>query len=121
MKRSLFLLLTLCAAFRSHAAAVPAPDSLLAGDTLAMLTVPDYTKAKGVWGQWPSTRLWSDPALKPFRDKFVAKLKSEFLEPMERALTQADATTERVVDEDVAPVTRGVEVVRIARDDHGAE
>jgi hypothetical protein len=85
MKRVLSLLACLCATL-TLIAAVPAPDSLLASDTLAVLTVPDYAKAKSIWGQWPSTRLWNDPAIKPFRDKFTAKFKSEFLEPMEREL-----------------------------------
>src|ERR1041385_9177399 len=32
------------------------------------------------------TRLWDDPALKPFRDKFMGKLKAEFMEPLEREM-----------------------------------
>src|SRR5262245_33742436 len=85
MKRFLPLLVCLCTTLCSIAA-VPAPDSLLASDTLVLFTVPDYAKAKSIWAQWPSTRLWNDPAIKPFRDKFTAKLKSEFLEPLEREL-----------------------------------
>src|SRR5678816_2025785 len=85
MKRFLPLLFCLCATF-SSVAAVPTPELLLANDTLAVITVPDYAKAKTVWGRWPSTRLWNDPALKPFRDKFTAKFKSELVAPLEREL-----------------------------------
>lgn len=85
MKRLTFFLVCLCATLRSIAA-VPVPDSLLASDTLAMLTVPDYAKTKSAWGKWPSARLWNDPAIKPFRDKFTTKFKSEIVEPLEREL-----------------------------------
>src|SRR5437870_3579786 len=87
MKRALCLLFSvcLCGAFSTQAA-VPAPDALLANDTLAMLTIPDYPKAKSTWNRQAMMRLWDDPALKPFRDKFVGKLKSEFLEPLEREM-----------------------------------
>jgi hypothetical protein len=85
MKRLFFLPFILCGLFPALAA-VPAPEALLASDTLALITVPDYTKAKTIWGQWPSTRLWNDAALKPFRDKFTAKLTSEYIVPLEREL-----------------------------------
>src|SRR5438046_2403371 len=87
MKRALFLLFSaaLCMT-ASIRAAVPAPDALLANDTLGMLTVPDYTKAKSVWSRQAMARLWDDPALKPFRDKLMGKVKSEFIEPLEREM-----------------------------------
>src|SRR5436305_1794129 len=85
MKRllySLILLATVSAAW----AAVPPPDSLLASDTLVVITIPDYAKAKTGWAQWPTARLWDDPAVKPFRDKFTSKFKSEYIEPLEKQL-----------------------------------
>lgn len=66
--------------------AVPPPDKLLPADTLGMLTVPDYKKGSGVWNEWPSRKLWSDPAMKPFRDKLAGKLKSELAAPLEKEL-----------------------------------
>jgi len=73
---------TLATAF----AAVPPPDGLLASDTLVVLTVPDYTKAKTTWKESPASRLWNDAAIKPFKEKLTTKLKTEYIEPMEREL-----------------------------------
>jgi len=78
--RSLFLLaLTL-----SARAATPAPDQLLSGDVLGVFTIPDYARAKSTWSKWPASQLWDDPAMKPFRDKLTAKVKSDLLAPLER-------------------------------------
>src|SRR5436190_5627965 len=86
MKQLFFLSLGCLVLAFSARAAVPAPDALLANDTLGMLTIPDYTKAKSVWTRQAMTRLWDDPALKPFRDKLMGKLKAEFIEPLEREM-----------------------------------
>ena len=66
----------------SPGAAVPPPEKLLPAETLFVLTVPDYKKSSGQWSQWPSSRLWRDPSMKPFREKFVNKLKSDVIEPL---------------------------------------
>ena len=87
MKR--FLSISFCAwlcAILPAFAAVPAPDALLSSDTLAVVTIPDYTKAKATWSQAPTIRLWNDPALKPFRDKFTTKLTTEYIAPLEKEL-----------------------------------
>jgi Protein of unknown function (DUF3352) len=86
MKRLLSITLVIAAGLLSVLGAVPAPESLLANDTLLVLTIPDYTKAHATWAQGPTFRLWDDPAVKPFRDKFTAKLKSEYIEPLEKEL-----------------------------------
>src|SRR2546426_4540637 len=87
MKRSLPILLLICLfAFLSARAGVPAPEGLLSSDTLGLLTIPDYVKAKSVWSDWPSARLWNDPALKPFREKITTKLATEYIAPLEREL-----------------------------------
>ena len=86
MKRLLSITLVIAAGLLSVFGAVPAPESLLANDTLLVLTIPDYTKAHATWAQGPTFRLWDDPAVKPFRDKFTAKLKSEYIEPLEKEL-----------------------------------
>src|SRR4051812_16146690 len=86
MKRLLSISLFIAVSLAQGYAAVPAPEALLANDTLILITVPDYTKARAVWAQGPTFRLWDDPAVKPFRDKITAKLKSEYLDPLEREL-----------------------------------
>jgi len=84
MKRNACYLGAWCALTVTCFAATPPPDKLLAADTLAVFTVPDYGKAKATTSQWPGGQLWSDPALKPFVDKFTGKFKSDFLAPIER-------------------------------------
>src|SRR5262245_55925511 len=74
------------AALAVRAASVPAPEKLLPADALGVLAIPDYAKAESVWNEWPSSQLWADPAMKPFREKFVTKLKSDVIEPLEKEL-----------------------------------
>src|SRR5213594_3503077 len=64
--------------------ATPAPDKLLAADTLAVYTVPDYAKAKTTTSQWPFSQLWRDPVMRPFADKLTGKIKSDLIVPLER-------------------------------------
>ena len=64
-------------------AAVPPPEELLPQDTLFMMTVPDCAKARAAWQGWPAIRLLSDPAMKPFVDKFKEKFRTDLLEPLE--------------------------------------
>jgi hypothetical protein len=78
--------LLLNCALTAGAAIVPPPEKLLPSDTLVVFTIPDYAKAQSGWAQWPSSQLWADPALKPFKDKFVSKLKSDVVEPLEKEL-----------------------------------
>jgi hypothetical protein len=84
MKRFLFTLCALVCASTLSAAETPSPDKLLPGDTLAVLTLPEYAKASATWKKAPYGQLWNDPSLKPFRDKFTAKFKSDLVEPLER-------------------------------------
>lgn len=87
MKRQVSLLpMWWCALGLAWAAPVPPPDQLLPRDTLAMVTVTDAARARRTYGQWATVRLWQDPAMKPFRDKFINKLKAELWEPLEREL-----------------------------------
>ena len=67
-------------------AAVPPVEQLLPADTLFVLAVPDCAKMRGIWQQMPYARLWNDPAMKPFRDKLVAKWTAELVSPLERDL-----------------------------------
>ena len=68
-------------------AAIPAAERLLPQDTLVLVTVPDFTNLRELSNAQPTSGLWSDPALKPFRDHFVSKLQEEIVKPMERELS----------------------------------
>jgi len=70
----------------SSFAAIPPPEKLLPDDTLIMVTAPDFARMREVWKHCPQTRLWNDPAMKPFKDKFVTRWKEEFVQPLERDL-----------------------------------
>jgi len=84
MKRHLFSLLALFAAAVPVLAATPPPEKLLAVDAVAVFTIPEYAKAKSTWNQWPASLLWADPSMKPFKEKFMKKLQSELIEPLEK-------------------------------------
>jgi hypothetical protein len=66
--------------------AVPAPEKLLPADTVAVFTVPDFTKAKASGKESCLGQLWNDPELKAFKEKFLAKWKTDLVEPLEREL-----------------------------------
>jgi hypothetical protein len=70
----------------AFAASVPPAEKLLPDDTLAVVTAPDFAKLRDVLKQTPLRELWNDPAMKPFRDKFVAKWQDEIVKPLERDL-----------------------------------
>src|SRR5262245_61722352 len=81
-----FLLLASAFTCSRATAAVPPPEKLLPEDTLFLLTIPDFTKARELYRTWPQSQFWTDPAMKPFKDKFMSKLSEEFIEPLEREL-----------------------------------
>ncbi len=60
-----------------HADLPPAPQ-LLPSDTLAVVTVPDWTRASEQLGASAGGRLWGDPAMRRFREQ-VEKTLSERL------------------------------------------
>jgi len=84
MKRQITSLAALILLAGSGVAATPPPDQLLASDTLAVFTIPEYAKAKATWSQWPGALLWADPSVKPFKDKLLAKVKTDLFEPLEK-------------------------------------
>jgi hypothetical protein len=86
MKKILFFTVPLLMLVFGAAANVLPPDQLLPDDTLVLLTVPDFAKLQGIYSNSPQLQLWSDPAMKPFRDKFTDKLKSQFITPLEHDL-----------------------------------
>ena len=61
-------------------------EKLLPSDTLGVLTVPDFTKARSHWAESPTSLLWHDPELRAFREKFLNKVKTDLLTPLEREL-----------------------------------
>src|ERR1051325_551768 len=67
-------------------AAVPPVEKLLPDDTLFMVTTPDFTKARDSYHSSAQTQLWEDAAMKPFKDKFTAKLGEELIQPLEKDL-----------------------------------
>jgi len=85
MKKLLAALLSLTFAV-SVRAAIPPAENLLPSDTLFFFTAPDCAAWRAVAHQSPQWLLWSDPAMKPFRDNFAAKLNASFVAPLERDL-----------------------------------
>ena len=67
-------------------AAVPSAENHLPDDTLLMLTVPDCVKTREVSKKSPMAQLWNDPAMRPFREKFMTRLREELVVPLEREL-----------------------------------
>ncbi|MDB6110051.1 MAG: hypothetical protein JWR69_1801 [Pedosphaera sp.] len=74
-----------CLTLHSSAAVLPA-EKLLPDDTLVLLSVPDFTKAREISSNSPQGQLWRDPSLQAFKDKFVNKLKETYVTPLERDL-----------------------------------
>ncbi len=75
----------LALAFKSSAA-IPPAEKILPDDTLVLLTMPDFTKIREIYKSSPQSQFWNDPAMKPFKDKFLTKWKEEFVQPLEREL-----------------------------------
>jgi hypothetical protein len=76
-------------------AAIPSPERLLPDDTLVLVTAPDFAKLKETWSKLPQSQCWNDPAMKPFKEKFLTKWKEEVKDPLERELSiKFDSYTE---------------------------
>jgi len=67
-------------------AAVPPVEKLLPDDTMAMVTTPDFSKARDIYHGAPQSQLWNDPAMKPFQDQFMAKLTESLIQPLQKDL-----------------------------------
>ena len=67
-------------------AAIPPAEDLLPAETLAMVTVPDWSALHATTEQSPEWLLWNDPAMKPFRDDFTMKWRQKFIQPLENNL-----------------------------------
>ena len=66
--------------------AVPSPEQLLPADALGVVTVPDLAAARKLFDEQPLVRLWHDPAMAPFVNKFLAKLDRDWRQPLEHEL-----------------------------------
>ncbi|MSU59271.1 MAG: hypothetical protein EXS35_14070 [Pedosphaera sp.] len=75
-------LVTTAAAF----AGIPSVEKILPADTLFVLAAPDFAKLRATFAKSPQSRFWNDAAMKPFREKFLAKWNEEFVGPLERDL-----------------------------------
>ncbi len=86
MNRSHCLSAILALVAASASAALPVPSRLLPKDTLAVFTVPDWSKASQSMSASGSGRLWADPAMKAFRDNFEKKFSEKVVGTLEKDL-----------------------------------
>ena len=82
MHMKLKLLLPLLLAAFTAVAAPITPRDLLPVNTFAVSTVPNVAAARKALQASPPARLWNDPAMKAFTDKFEAQLEENVLEPL---------------------------------------
>ncbi len=85
-KTMLWCAATMVVALNSFAAAVLPAEKLLPDDTLVFLSAPDISKLRTTFGSSPQGQFWNDPAMKPFKDNFVKKFKSDMVGPLEKEL-----------------------------------
>jgi hypothetical protein len=64
-------------------AAIPPAENLLPADTLAFFSIPDCAAARVAARSSPAWMLWDDQAMRPFRDKLLAKWHDQFIAPLE--------------------------------------
>ena len=67
---------------RGGAAATSAPEQLLGADTLVVLSVPNWARARAHFEQSATGRLYADPAMKAHKEKFLARLRGDLLKPL---------------------------------------
>jgi len=60
------------------------PEKLLPKDTVFVLTAPDAPKAWSTMTNSPYGKMWADPAVKAFKDKFFSNFQKDVLGPIER-------------------------------------
>lgn len=78
------LLVGLLAGPATLSGAVPPPEKLLPASTLAMASIPDYSKFSAGATNDPMYRFLRDPAMKPMVDKFIAKWNTEVVARIEQ-------------------------------------
>lgn len=70
----------------SAVAVVPPAEQLLPADTLGVLSVPDWSKVVAARKDSALMQLWNEPAMRPLKEKFLARFAKEVIEPLERQL-----------------------------------
>src|SRR5262245_56605962 len=104
----------MCLAFLSTSrAAIPPAEQMLPPDTLLVVSAPDFIKLRTVLEKIPLVQCWNDPAMKPFRDKFMVHWKEEFIAPLERHLG--------VKVDDFAEMPRGQFTLALTKEDWNAQ
>ena len=68
------------------AAAILPAEKLLPDDTLIVVGTPDYLALREFYQTSPQTRFLNDPAMKPFTDKLLSKIREELVQPLEHDL-----------------------------------
>ncbi len=82
----LFLAAFIAALTPDLRAAIPPAEKLLPSDTLFVVTAPDCSALRAALKKSPQWRLWNDPAMRPFHDRFDAQWQASFVGPLEREL-----------------------------------
>lgn len=86
IRRKAVFLAFILGSFLPAMAEMLSPEKLLPADTLFVASIPDYAKFRALATNSPQALLWGDPAMRPFREKFVAKWTEEFVKPLEQEL-----------------------------------
>jgi hypothetical protein len=81
-----FIAVATCALAMPALGVVPAAEKLLPDDTLVLVTAPDFSKLKQACQRLPQVQCWQDPAMRPFREKFMDNWQTEFVQPLETEL-----------------------------------
>ena len=74
----------LVASLAGQGAVTPPAERLLPPDTLALLSIPDWSKVREDGKTSAVQMLWNDPAIRPFREKLLGKLQTEVLDKLEK-------------------------------------
>ena len=85
IRLSVLTLLWMCAG-SVVSGAVTSAERLLPADTAAIVTIPDFAKARAAWKTAAMSQLWADPAMRKFTEKFEERVKAEVVTPLEREL-----------------------------------
>ncbi|SVB36113.1 uncharacterized protein METZ01_LOCUS188967, partial [marine metagenome] len=76
------LLLSLVGALAFTGRAAVTPESILPANTFALSTVPDVSAARAALNAAPLGRLWNDPSMARFTEKFSFAVEKNILEPL---------------------------------------
>jgi hypothetical protein len=82
----LLVLVTLLGLAAASGAAIPTAERLLSDETLVVITAPDWAKLSAIYRRSAYGQFWSDPAMKPLKDRFISRWQEELVKPLEREL-----------------------------------